>query len=225
MREFTWNRRARGARNIFLSLAALALFFPIALGAQTPSGTISGSEILKLTSSGRHDESVSKGLARVAEVKDDIDAYVALSWSLVALKKYGEAETWATKGYGIRKDPRLAQAIGEASYYLGKNDVALAMLREYIASYPEGQRAGLSFYLCGELYLRSAQYMHADIAFSTAVTHSPSNPLWWTRLGWARESAKKYLQALSAYESALALSPNFVDALEGKKRMQGRMRE
>jgi cytochrome c-type biogenesis protein CcmH/NrfG len=67
--------------------------------------------------------------------------------------------------------------------------------------------------------------MHADIAFSTAVTHSPSNPLWWTRLGWARENAKKFLQALSAYESALSLSPNFIDALEGRKRIQDRMRE
>ncbi|MCX7026427.1 MAG: tetratricopeptide repeat protein [Spirochaetes bacterium] len=200
-------------------------FFLAALDAQAQGSTMPGSEILKLTSSGRHDEARTRGLARVTGVKDDIDAYVALSWSLVALKKYSEAESWAFKGYSLRKDPRLAQAIGEASFYLGKNEVALQMLCEYIASYPEGQRAGLSFYLCGELYLRSALYMHADIALSTAVTHSPSNPLWWTRLGWARENAKKYLQALSAYESALALSPNFVDALEGRKRIQDRMRE
>ena len=215
----------RAARSLilFLALFYAALSFP--LGAQTSGGTMAGTEILKLTTSGRHEEASIKGLARVADVKDDIDAYVALSWSLVALKKYGDAEAWAIKGYALRKDPRLAQAIGEASYYLGKNDEALKMLREYIASYPEGQRAGLSFYLCGELYLRSAQYMHADIAFSTAVTHSPANPLWWTRLGWARENAKKYLQALSAYESALALSPSFVDALEGRKRIRDRMRQ
>lgn len=195
------------------------------LGAQAAGSSMPGSEILKLTSSGRHEEARIEGLARVAETRDDIDAYVALAWSLVALRKYGEAESWASKGYALRKDPRLAQAIGEASYYLGRNEVALRMLSEYIASYPEGQRAGLSFYLCGELYLRAAQYMHADIAFSTAVTHSATNPLWWTRLGWARENAKKYLQALGAYESALALSPNSVDALEGRKRIQERMRQ
>jgi len=186
--------------------------------------TLPGTEILKLTTAGKHEEAASRARARIAEIKDDIDAYVSLSWSLVALHRYTEAETWALKGYAIRKDPRLAEAIGEASYYLGKNDIALAMLQEYIASYPEGPRAGLSFYLCGELYVRMGRFMHADIAFSAAVQHNPSNPSWWVRLGWARENARKPLQALSAYEKALALNPNLVDAIEGKKRIQDRMK-
>jgi len=201
-----------------------------AVGAQPTSGysvpagsTMPGSEILKLTTAGRHEEARMRALARLADIKDDIDVYVSLSWSLVALRKYTEAETYALRGYAIRKDPRLAQAIGEASYYLGKNDVALAMLQEYIASYPEGARAGLSFYLCGELYVRMARYMHADIAFSTAVEHNPNNPQWWARLGWARENARKLLQALGAYEKALALNPNLADALEGKRRIMDRM--
>lgn len=193
--------------------------YAFAAGASLP-----GSEILKLTTAGKHQEACAKALARITEVKDDIDAYVSLSWSLVALRRYGEAETYALRGYELRNDPRLAQAIGEASYYLGKNDVALAMLQEYIATYPEGPRAGLSFFLCGELYVRLARFMHADIAFSAAVQHNPNNPSWWARLGWARENARKPLQALDAYEKALALNPNFADALEGKRRIQDRMR-
>ncbi|HEY9054634.1 MAG TPA: tetratricopeptide repeat protein [Rectinemataceae bacterium] len=193
--------------------------------ALSPGGTMPGSEILKLTSAGRHEEARAKATQRIAEQHEDIDAYVGLAWSLVALKRYAEAETWASRGYAIRKDPRLAQAIGEASYYLGKNETALEMLKEYIASYPEGQRAGLSFFLCGELYIRSARYMHADIAFSAAVRHNPGNPAWWARLGWARENCKKYFQALAAYESALSLNPNLADAVEGKRRIQERTRE
>lgn len=192
--------------------------YPSASGATMP-----GVEILKLTTAGKHEEARTRALARIGEIKDDIDAYVGLSWSLVALRRYGEAETWAVRGYGVRKDPRLAQAIGEAAYYLGKNETSLAMLQEYIASYPEGPRAGLSFYLCGELYLRMAKYMHADMAFSAAIRYNPNNPTWWTRLGWARENAKKLLQALTAYERALALNPNLVDAVEGRKRIQDRM--
>ncbi|MFA5851644.1 MAG: tetratricopeptide repeat protein [Spirochaetales bacterium] len=215
-----------------LAFIALPLLFPMGIGyAQTSSlssvsaaAAMPGSEILKLTTAGKHEEARTRALARIAEIKDDIDAYVSLSWSLVALRRYTEAESWALKGYAIRKDPRLAEAIGEASYYLGKNDIALAMLQEYIASYPEGPRAGLSFYLCGELYVRMGRYMHADIAFSTAVQHNPGNPSWWVRLGWARENARKPLQALSAYEKALALNPNLVDAIEGKKRIQDRMK-
>jgi len=185
---------------------------------------MAGSEILKLTAAGRHEEARSKALARIAAVREDIDAYVSLAWSLVSLGKYTDAETYASRGYSIRKDPRLAQALGEASYHLGKNERALEMLREYIASYPEGQRAGHSFYLCGELYLRLGRYMHADISFSAAVLHYPNNPLWWTRLGWARESSKKYLQALDAYETALSLNPNSGDAREGRQRIQDRMK-
>lgn len=210
----------------YYKVMALAVFLLIAQAAALPAQTgaaLPGSEILKLTTAGKHEEARAKAAARLLVVKDDIDAFVSLSWSLVALRRYTEAETWALRGYGIRKDPRLAQAIGEASYYLGKNNTALAMLQEYIASYPEGPRAGLSFYLCGELYLRMARFMHADIAFSAAVQHNPNNPSWWARLGWARENARKLLQALGAYEKALTLNPNLVDAIEGKKRIQERM--
>jgi len=186
---------------------------------------MSGADILKLVSDGKYQEAQTLALARINEMPNDIDAYVALSWSLLALGKTEDAENYARRGYAIYKDPRLAQAIGEASYNLGKNDVALTMLQEYIAAYPEGPKTGLSYYLCGELYVRKAQFMHADIAFSTAVRYNPNNPLWWTRVGWARENAHRPLQALSAYEQALALNPNFQDAIEGRKRILSRLQQ
>jgi tetratricopeptide (TPR) repeat protein len=195
----------------------------IAAFAQGANASVSGQELLKLHAAGKFEEVRTKALARIQDAKDDTDAYVGLSWSLVALRRYSEAETWARRGYALNADPRLAQAIGEASYYLGKNENALQMLQEYIASYPEGLRAGLSYYLCGELYIRLAKYMHADIAFSAALRYNPSNPVWWTRMGWARENCKRYLQALSAYEQALALNPNLADAVEGRRRIQARM--
>ena len=225
MRARPRRRIAAFAALLILALAASPLLAQPVSGYSVVAGaSLPGSEILKLTTAGKHQEACAKALARIGEVKDDIDAYVSLSWSLVALRRYGEAEVYALRGYELRKDPRLAQAIGEASYYLGKNDVALTMLQEYIATYPEGPRAGLSFFLCGELYVRLARFMHADIAFSAAVQHNPNNPSWWARLGWARENARKPLQALDAYEKALALNPNFADALEGRRRIQDRMR-
>jgi len=186
---------------------------------------MSGADILKLVSDGKYQKAQTLALARINEMPNDIDAYVALSWSLLALGKTEDAENYARRGYAIYKDPRLAQAIGEASYNLGKNDVALTMLQEYIAAYPEGPKTGISYYLCGELYVRKAQFMHADIAFSTAVRYNPNNPLWWTRVGWARENAHRPLQALSAYEQALALNPNFQDAIEGRKRILSRLQQ
>ena len=229
------NRKTSSLRSIAVSLCLLVAPMPTAsqtaglfmqssaIFAQGSSASLSGQELLKLHAAGKFEEARSKALLRIQDVKDDIDAFVSLSWSLVALRRYSEAETWARRGFAIKADPRLAQAIGEASYYLGKNENALEMLQEYIASYPEGLRAGLSYYLCGELYIRLAKYMHADIAFSAALRYNPSNPIWWTRMGWARENAKRYLQALSAYEHALAINPNFADAVEGRKRIQARM--
>jgi tetratricopeptide (TPR) repeat protein len=208
-------------RTPFLALLFLFVFGIVAAAAATMPGT----EILKLTSAGRHEEARLRAMARITEMSDDIDAYVSLSWSLVALSRYEEADSYARKGMVLRKDPRLAQAIGEASYYLGKNEVALAMLQEYIASYPEGARAGQSYFLCGELYIRLSKFMHADIAFSAALRHNPNNPQWWARLGWARENSRRPLQALEAYEKALSLNPNLPDAVDGRKRIQDRMKE
>ena len=118
----------RAALRIALVLA-IACFPILIMEAQSTStaaaASMPGAEILKLTTAGRHEEARIRALARLSSFKDDIDAYVSLSWSLVALGKYSEAETWATRGYAVRKDPRLAQAIGEASYYRGNNETAL----------------------------------------------------------------------------------------------------
>ena len=56
----------------------LILMFILALGpdsAAAQSATITGTEILKLTASGRHEEARTRAIARIATAKDDIDAY------------------------------------------------------------------------------------------------------------------------------------------------------
>lgn len=194
-------------------------FFPPALAALT------GADILRLNAEGKHEEALKSGTLRIAAAKDDIDAYVGLSWSLVALGRFADAETWANRGYALVKDPRLAQAIGEAAYRLGKNETALEKLREYLGAFPEGSRAGSSYYICGEVYVRQARFLHADIAFTAALQYSPNNPAWWARLGWARENAGKTLQALRAYEKALSLDAKQAEAYAGKQRLAERLRQ
>ena len=71
-------------------------------------------QVLENLKAGKHEEARVRALARIKEFKEDIDAYVSLAWSLVAMGRYQEAELYATQGYAIRKDPRLAQALGEA---------------------------------------------------------------------------------------------------------------
>ncbi len=209
-----------------IALAA-ALFIAAAPGpatAQIARG-IPGNEVLVLVAQGKYEQARASGLARIALVRDDIDAYVGVAWSLIAMGRFDEAGRQAEKGYAVAPDPRLAQAMGEASFHLGKNEQALTKLREYLGSFPEGDKAGISYYLCGELYVRSARFQHADIAFTAALQYIPNNPAWWARLGYARENSGKTLQALKAYERALALDPNQRDATTGRQRLTGRLRQ
>ena len=76
-----------------------------------------------------------------------------------------------------------------------------------------------SYYFMGEIYLRMAKYRHADIAFSVAVTLDSFNSLWWVRLGYAREQIKEYRYSLEAYNKALSLNKNLVDAQKGRERV------
>lgn len=183
-----------------------------------PSG-MTGTDILRMSQEGKYNEVALIAPEILRKNPQDIDAYIGYAWSLNALKEYSEAQEVARAGYSRFADPRLAQALGEASYYLGDNQAALANLQEYLAKSPEGNKAAISFYLCGELFVRVGKFNHADIAFSTALQYNPSNARWWARLGWVREKISRYLPALKAYEEAVNLNPNLQDALNGKARM------
>jgi len=214
------------ARSAVLGVVlCLAVF---AASAQTainvPSG-MTGSDILRMSQEGKHNEVALIAPEILKKNPQDIDAYIGYAWSLNALKEYQKARDIAQAGYAKFKDPRLAQALGEALYYLGENEAALANFQEYLAKFPEGSKAAVTFYLCGELFVRMGKFYHADIAFSTALQYNPSNARWWTRLGWVREKISRYLPALKAYEQAVSLNPNLQDALSGKTRMLARIQD
>jgi predicted TPR repeat methyltransferase len=46
----------------------------------------------------------------------------------------------------------------------------------------------------------------------------PQNAGWWTRLGYARESAGEYAQAVTAYERAVSLDARLSGARAGLER-------
>jgi len=189
-----------------------------------PSG-MTGSDILRMSQEGKHNEVALIAPEILKKNPQDIEAYIGYAWSLNALKEYQKARDIAQAGYTKFKDPRLAQALGESLYYLGENETALANLQEYLAKFPEGNKAAVTFYLCGELFVRMGKFNHADIAFSTALQYKPNNARWWTRLGWVREKLSRYLPALKAYEAAVNLNPNLQDALSGKTRMLAKIQD
>jgi len=209
----------------FLSIWICELF------GQSPSYSISvptgmtGSDLLRMSQEGKHNDVALLAPQAITKNPQDVDAYIGLAWSLNALKEYAKARDIAKQGYSKFKDPRLAQALGEAQYYLGENEAALANLQQYLAKFPEGSKTALTFYLCGELFVRMSKLNHADIAFSTALQYNPSNARWWARLGWVRERTARYIPALKAYEQAISLNPNLEDALNGKSRMLAKIED
>lgn len=173
---------------------------------------------------GRYKEAASVCLREIKQKPDSIESYVILSRALLADKHYEEAAQWAEKGRVVSQyDPRLVETHALALYQLGKNEESLHLFETYIAYAPNGREVGKAYYCMGELYLRMAQYCHADIAFSTAVRLKPLKSLWWARLAYAREQAREYRTALEAYTTALKLNKNSADAQKGYERVRSRL--
>jgi len=204
------------AKTLLLLLIALCL--PAAAHAQEKQ------DALELYKNGSYLRAIEICQQELKEVPNRMDAYAVLGWSLLKLKRYQEALDSTQKALNIsRYDPRILEIMGEALYFLGKRQEALKYFQEYVAVAPTGGRIDLAYYYMGEIFILQGRYNHADIAFSTALYHSPNTADWWARLGYVREQAGDYQWSLEAYSKALALNPNLEDALRGKSRVEKRL--
>ena len=111
-------------------------------------------------------------------------------------------------------------ADSKALFYLGRQVEALRYFEEYAAISPTGGRIDSVYYFMGEIFIQQGRYNNADIALSTALYHSPNVADWWARLGYAREKGGDFQWSLEAYNKALALNPNLVDAVRGRSRVE-----
>ena len=183
-------------------------------------------DALVLYHNGKYMESVQVCEEELKENPNRIDSYVVMCWSLVKNKQYAEAEQRATEGLAISAyDLRLIEILGEARYYLGKNNGAMEQFEKYVANANDSSsRLGTAYYFMGEIYIRQGRYQHADISLSSAVKKEPLIDNWWIRLGYAREMAGNYLESLEAYDEALRLNSSSVDASRGRDRVKDKIR-
>jgi tetratricopeptide (TPR) repeat protein len=158
------------------------------------------------------------------EMPNRMDAHAVLGWSLLKLERYQEALEASQVAFQIsRYDPRIIEIAGEALFYLGRQAEALRYFEEYAAISPTGGRIDLVYYFMGEIFIQQSKFNNADIALSTALYHSPNVADWWARLGYAREKGGDFQWSLEAYNKALALNPNLVDALRGRSRVEAQL--
>jgi len=201
---------------------ALSLLFLALLGG-LPAWSQDKPDALRLYVDGKYEDARQACLTELSVAPANVESYVVLSWSLIALHRYADADNYAQKGYAIRRDTRLIETLGETAYFLGRNDAALRNFQDYVAAVSEGGRVGIAYYYMGELYLRLGRFGHADIAFSTALQYSPGSAKWWTRLGYARERYGDQVNALDAYRKALAIDPRIQDAIDGSARAAAKL--
>lgn len=182
-------------------------------------------DALVLYQNGDYAEAIAVCEIEIAQNPMRVESYVVLCWSLVRNRQYAEAEQRASDGLKVSPhDLRLIEIFGEAKYYLGKNNGALEQFQRYVASAPESSsRIGSAYYFMGEIYIRQARYQHADISLSAAVKKEPLFDIWWTRLGYAREMAGNYYEAIAAYDEALLLNAASTEARNGKNRVTTRL--
>ncbi len=202
-----------------------ALLLAAAVGAlllAVPAGAQEKQDALELYRGGNFQAAVDITRRELEEMPARLDAHAILGWSLLKLKRYQEALEASQKAFAVsRYDPRIIEIAGEAQYYLGRRQESMKYLEEYAAIAPTGGRIDIVYYLMGEIYIQQGKFANADIALSTALYHSPNIADWWSRLGYAREKAGDVRFALEAYNKALALNPNLVDAQRGKARVEG----
>ena len=190
-----------------------------------PSFSQTKQDALVLYNNGKFREAILVCEAELQENPNRIESYVVMCWSLVKNKQYNEAEIRALDGLKISQyDLRLIEILGEARYYLGKNQAAMEQFERYVANAHEsGSRVGSAYYFMGEIYIRQAKYQHADMAFTAAVKKEPLLDKWWVRLGYAREMAKNYYEAMDAYDEALRLNSSSIDAERGRSRVSAKL--
>lgn len=204
----------------FFVFFILFLLFEFSVFSQTTK-----QDALVLYHNGNYRESVQVCEEELKENPNRVDSYVVMCWSLVKNKQYAEAEERALSGLEVSPyDLRLIEILGEAKYFLGKNTGAMEQFQKYVASAPEsGARVGTAYYYMGEIFIRQARYQHADIAFSSAVKKEPMLDSWWIRLGYAREMAGNYYEAVNAYDEALRLNPSSIEASRGRDRVNAKL--
>jgi tetratricopeptide (TPR) repeat protein len=151
------------------------------------------------------------------------DTYTVITWALERQRKYADVIIWGERGLRLYADEyRILETMGEAYFYLNDHNSSLRYMQRYVNFLPQGERSSVAYFLIGEIFRLGRKFLHADIAYTTAVRLEPGLALWWYRLGSVREAAGEYASAVEAYERALGIEPGHREAGDGLNRLRRR---
>jgi len=227
-------------RRLYVLIAFVCALFAAApsVGAQAQSSAAAKPDALVLYRQGRDLETAGKQADAQAKYQQSVsicdqelasdpkrtEAYVVKCWSLFRLGKHADVIATGQAGLAVAFDVRITEAMGESYYYLGQMDNCLKALQKYLdVAGDASDRGSTALFFMGEAYLRLKKYSHADIAYTAALQQEPTMPRWWFRLGNALEGEGDFKRAGDAYAKALALSPQYQDALDAQARVKAKV--
>ena len=168
-----------------------------------------------------YNEAVRQCLEDVSRNAATRDTYTVITWTMQRQRRYNDVISWGERGLRVYPDEfRIIETMGEAFFYLDDYERSLSFMQRYTNLLPEGERVSVAFFFIGEIYRLTEKYLHADIAYTTAVRFEPDLALWWYRLASVREKAGDRRPAIEAYQRALRLNPNYREARDGLARLQ-----
>ncbi|MGO8692715.1 MAG: tetratricopeptide repeat protein [Rectinemataceae bacterium] len=171
----------------------------------------------------KYSQSIAVCNQELAQNPKRTDSHVVKCWSLFRLSKYGEVIADGQAALKIQFDARISEVTGESYFYLDQMDSSLKALQRYVdAAGEDGDRFSTAYFFMGEAYLRLKEYNHADMAYSMAVYKDPGLPRWWYRLGMTCEFLGDWKRAYTAYGKAIALKPDFQEALDAQSKIKAK---
>ncbi len=178
-----------------------------------------------------YEQAIAICLNEIKETPGNRYSYIVLGWALIAQGKYSEAFDYTRLGIDrTGSDKNLIENAEESLtklyawfYNQGRYDDALPIIQRFISYLPGSSKIPTAYALLGDIYLKKAQYIYADVALSYALRSNPNAFEWWLGAGLAREKFGDYKSALAAYTEALKLDPVHQEALRGRDRMREKL--
>jgi tetratricopeptide (TPR) repeat protein len=231
---FRYTQAGKAMRVYFLVLVGIFIFFQ-SLFAQTnpPNPGVSRMSGLQSYRTGRdlegrnrmdeamkyYNQAVQICLDEISQNSATRDTYVVFTWTLQRQKQYADVISWGERALQLYPNEyRIIETMGEAYFYLDQYDRSLRYMQRYVNFLPPGDRVSVAYFFIGEIFRLQGKFLHADIAYTTAVQLEPNLSLWWYRLGVVREILGDFTAAAQAYERALRLNPDYQEARAGLSR-------
>ncbi len=154
---------------------------------------------------GKYSESVTEFESIIKEYPNNVNVFISLAKSYMALDDNIKAQETITTALSIETDNPAARSV-LAKIYVGNEDMpqAISQLKRVLSKNPKL----LNVYDLGILYMDVEEYNSAILTYKQGVENFPENNILWYNLTVAYQMNKDYKGAREACTKALSFQPD-----------------